>query len=154
MLNLPGARARDEPTPYRSSRGHEWETNSCPSEPARLSLHCSSEITRPLSHGGRLTPIDIQVDGNTEESVESFTYLGSLQFSDGSSGTRPEQPYEPRLLHNDNQCLYSARSIYTVHFRRRRCSLAMSSHACRYVHGSRQLSFRGRRQTVTFLSPS
>jgi len=39
-----------EPTPYRTSRGHEWETN-----PSTLSLQCSPEISRPLSHRGRPT---------------------------------------------------------------------------------------------------
>jgi len=28
--------------------------------PARLSLHCSSEIARPLSHGGRLSAVLVE----------------------------------------------------------------------------------------------
>jgi len=47
-------RGTGKSTPYRTSRGTSGRrTHALPNKPARLSLHCSSEIAKPLSHGGR-----------------------------------------------------------------------------------------------------
>jgi len=117
--------------PYRTAQGHGPDphaipyqsgrpTHALPNKAARLSLHCSSEIARPLSHGGRLRELTNWRTFSKAEGAGCILEV-DLEYSDKLNDFHNDYPLAPENIKVNKEHklipILNNKKKYVVHYK-------------------------------------